>query len=78
MTLTDQMLSGIAYLHSENLIHRDLKSSNVMLSVKGEIKLSTHSQCYDSLIQLILDYVRTLVEAERLQWLGLLSGWHQK
>ena len=35
-----KILNGIKYLHSENLVHRDLKSANVMMSIKGEIKIS--------------------------------------
>jgi len=34
-----EMLKGIAFLHSANIAHRDLKSANVMLSMKAEIKL---------------------------------------
>jgi serine/threonine protein kinase len=34
------MLKAISYLHANKLVHRDLKSGNVMLSIKGDIKLS--------------------------------------
>lgn len=37
-----QMLKALEYLHSHNLVHRDLKSANVMLTVEGKIKLSTY------------------------------------
>ncbi len=36
-----EMLKGIQFLHTKMLVHRDLKSSNVMMSITGEIKLST-------------------------------------
>jgi len=34
-----ELLEGVAYLHSKNYIHRDLKSANVMLSIIGEVKI---------------------------------------
>jgi len=37
--VANEMLKGLAYLHSRNIAHRDLKAANVMMSVEGQIKL---------------------------------------
>ncbi len=41
-------LNGLQHLHSKGVIHRDIKSDNILLAMDGNIKLSmldcTHSQ----------------------------------
>ena len=36
---TRQIMEGIKYIHSKNVVHRDIKGKNVMLMVNGVIKL---------------------------------------
>lgn len=38
-TLMYQLLSGVSHLHDNWIIHRDLKTSNLLLSNKGILKV---------------------------------------
>ncbi|KAH9984558.1 kinase-like domain-containing protein [Russula vinacea] len=37
--LAEEVLQGLAYLHSKKVIHRDIKPSNILLSRQGVVKL---------------------------------------
>ncbi|KAE8149229.1 kinase-like domain-containing protein [Aspergillus avenaceus] len=39
-TLMSQILSGLDFLHSQWIMHRDLKTSNLLMSNRGEIKIA--------------------------------------
>ncbi|KAI9838443.1 MAG: hypothetical protein M1838_004602 [Thelocarpon superellum] len=39
-SLTRQTLAGLAYLHREGILHRDLKADNILLDVDGTCKIS--------------------------------------
>ena len=39
-SLTRQTLQGLAYLHEEGILHRDLKADNILLDLDGSCKIS--------------------------------------
>lgn len=38
-TLMRQLIAGVAYLHDNWVIHRDLKTSNILYNNKGDLKI---------------------------------------
>jgi serine/threonine protein kinase len=35
-----EMLNGLAFLHSKNKVHRDLKSDNILVDTAGVVKIA--------------------------------------
>jgi p21-activated kinase 1 len=43
-TVSREMAQGLQHLHTLGIIHRDVKSDNVLLSLTGNIKLSSYGE----------------------------------
>ncbi len=85
---TSQIVYGLAYLHSRNILHRDLKADNILVNLEGVCKISdfgiskhgstSHPQnCifkYVWLIRLQATFMLTTITLLRCK--EPFSGWH--
>lgn len=64
--LMQQLLRAVDHLHDNWILHRDLKTSNLLLSHKGILKVSLFPYTY-----IICYYVHTYLDCHlhRLKWL---------
>jgi serine/threonine protein kinase len=41
ITIKQKVLGGLSFLHKHNIIHRDIKSDQILFSTDGTVKLGT-------------------------------------
>ncbi|KAL8544020.1 hypothetical protein ACS0TY_004533 [Phlomoides rotata] len=60
---TQQILSGLAYLHSKSIAHRDIKGANVLVDPNGKVKLCSFA------------FEQHIAEQSRMSWFMDSSYW---
>ncbi len=64
-----QIADGLDYVHSQNLVQFDIKPENILVSMKGEIKLADFGSC-------VKPQMAHSFQVDRLE--GPYNGRHQK
>ena len=48
MTVLNEIATGLAFIHSKKLVHRDIKPDNILISSNGRIKISDFDLCKET------------------------------
>eukprot|EP01067_Filipodium_phascolosomae_P000439 Filipodium_phascolosomae@DN1346_c0_g1_i1.p1 len=61
--ITKQVLEGLAFLHKNRFMHRDIKPQNILINSKGQVKLTDFgiAKALDSTVAIAATYVGTSI-----------------
>ena len=71
-----QVLIGLSYLHGEDIIHRDIKGANILIDIKGTVKIGDFGISKKS-VPLMKKMKISKTGKEHL-YKDQYSGWHLK
>lgn len=72
-----QVLIGLSYLHGEDIIHRDIKGANILIDIKGTVKIGDFgiSKKVSAIDEEDEDFKKT---GKEHLYKDQYSGWHPK